>query len=213
MENSKPTTIAEQRRIGPLSHRQPLPGGQRDSSTYNHTIQGSTASMPRHGPNGTADGYSSHDSGRDSNIVQPARNENGQITPRRAYQHYTARTGRDDPFFSEELYRGMLNGHPNNKHVGSMYTASQQQEIDAYYRRLLTPRPNPHFKPSVPPTPPPRLRMEPITSANGSDLDVGDIGYWNPEWSQFVNDDDAEPLLQQQNPDEASPGSPPKSPW
>ena len=168
--------------------------------------------MPPHGSNDTTDGDTSHDSRRSSNTVQPARNENGHIAPRRAYQHYTARTGRDDPFFSDELYGGMLNGQPNNKHVGSIYTCSQQQEIDAYYRRLMAPRPTAQSKTSVPQTPPPRLRMEVAKSANGSDLAVGDIGYWNPEWSVFVNDDDAEPLLQTQYPDEYSPGSPPRSP-
>ena len=213
MENNKRHTIAEERQTRSSSHRQPLPGGQRVSSSRNHTIQGSTASMPPHGSKGTADGYSSHDSRTISNTMQHARQENGPITPCRAYQHYTARTSRDDPFFSDQLYRGMLNGQPNNKHVGSIYTASQQQEINAYYRRLLTPRLNPDFKPSPPPSPPPRLRMEASTSADGSDLAIGDIGYWNPEWSQFVNDDDAEPLLQKENPDESTPKSPPKSPW
>ena len=203
--------MAEERQT--LSHRQPLSSGQRDSSTCNHTIQGPTAGMPPKVTNATADGYSSHGPGRISRAEQPARQEAGQIAPHRAYQHFAARTSRDEPFFSDQLYRGMLNGQPKNKHVGRIYTASQEQEIDEYYRRLLTPHPNPHFRPSPPPSPPPRLRMEETTPADGSDLAVGDIGYWNPEWSMFVNDDDAEPLLQKQNPDDSSPRSPPKSPW
>ena len=205
---------AEERQKRPLSQHLLLPGGQRGSSTRNYTIQGSTVSMPPNGSNGTTDGDNSHEAKRSSNTVQPARNENGDIAPRRAYQHYTGRTGRDDPFFSDELYEGMLNGRPNNNHVGSIYTVSQQQEIDAYYRRLMAPRPTKQYQASVPQTPPPRLRMEVANPANGSDLavgDIGDIAYWNPEWSLFVNDDDAEPLLQTQHPDEFSPGSPPRS--
>ena len=199
-----------ERQKWPLSQSLLLPGDQRGSSTRNHTIQDSTGSMPPHGSNSTTDGDTSF-AGRSSNTVQPAHNENGNIAPRRAYQHYTARTGRDDPFFSDELYEGMLNGRPNNHHVGSIYTVSQQQEIDAYYRRLMAPRPTARSKTSVPQTPPPRLRMEEANPANGSDLAVGDIAYWNPEWSVFVNDDDAEPLLETHHPDEFSPGSPPRS--
>ena len=168
--------------------------------------------MPSHGPNATADGYSPHNIRESSNTVQPARSENGMIAPRRAYQHYTARTGRDDPFFSNELYVGMLDGHPNNNHVGSIYSGSQEQEIDAYYRRLTAPRPNSQRKTSVPQTPPPRLRMETAKSADGLDLAVGDITYWNPEWSEFINDDDAKPLLQRLYPDEYNLGSPSRSP-
>ena len=209
MGKENPHTAERQKR--PLSPRLLLPGGQRVSSTRNHTIQGSTDSMPPHGSNSTTDGDTSHDSRRSSNTVQPACNENGNIAPRRAYQHYTAGTVRDDPFFSDELYEGMLNGRPNNNHGGRIYTVSQQQEIDAYYRRLMAPRPTIQYKTSVPQTPPPRLRMEAANPANGSDLAVGDIAYWNPEWSVFVNDDDAEPLLETQYPDEFRPGSPPRS--
>ena len=211
MVNRNPRTVAGERQKRPLAQRLLLPGGQRGSSTRNHTIQGSTGSMPPHGSNSSTDGDTSHNSRRSSNTVQPARNEDGNIAPRRAYQHYTARTGRDDPFFSDELFGGMLNGQPNNNHVGSIYTGSQQREIDAYYRRLMAPRPTAQSKISVPQTPPPRLRMEVANPGNGLDLAVGDIAYWNPEWSMFVNDDDAEPLLQTENPDEYDPGSPPRS--
>ena len=211
MGNSNGDTITGKRHKRPLSQHLLLPGDQRGSSTRNHTIQGSTGSMPPHGPNGTTDGDTSHDSRRSPNTVQPARNENENIAPRRAY-HYTARTGRDDPFFNDELYAGMLNGQPGNNHVGSLYTSSQQQEIDEYYRRLMAPRPTAQSKTSVPQTPPPRLRMEAAKSADGSGLAVGDIAYWNPEWSMFVNEHDAEPLLQTQYPDDYSPGSPPMSP-
>ena len=196
MGNSNPHTITGKLHKRPLSQHLLLLGGQRGSSTRNHTIQGSTGSMPPHGPNGTTDGDTSHNSTRSPNTVQPARNENENLAPRRAYQHYTARTGRDDSFFSDELYAGMLNGQPSDSHVGSLYTSSQQQEIDAYYRRLMAPHPTAQSKTSVPQTPPPRLRMEAAKPENGSDLAVGDIAYWNPEWSMFVNDDDAEALLQ-----------------
>ena len=210
MAKENPHTGERQKR--PLSQSLLLRGYQRGSSTRNHTIQGSTSSMPHHGSNDTTDGDTTHVSRRSSNTMQPARNENGNIVPRRAYQHYTARTGRDDPFFSDELFDGMLNDRPNNNHVGSIYTVSHQQEIDAYYRRLMAPRPTAQSKTSLPQTPPPRLRMEAAKPANGSDLAVDDIAYWNPEWSVFVNDDDAEPLLQTQHPDEFSPGSPSMSP-
>ena len=168
--------------------------------------------MSAQGSNGTTDGHPSPDSTRSSNTVLPARNETGNIAPRRAYQHYTACTGQDDPFFSDELFVGMLNGQPNNNHVGSIYTVSKQQEIDAYYRRLMAPRPpkpQPLSKPGVlqqTPPPPPRLRMETAKEANGEDLAVGDIAFWNPEWSLFVNEDYAEPLLQSQYPDEYNRG-------
>ena len=207
MGNSDPHTIAGKHQRRHSSQHLLPPGGQRGSSTRSHTTQDSTGSRPSQGPNATADGYNSHNTRRPSTIVQPARNENGMIASRRAYQHYTARTGQDDPFFSDELCVGMLNGRPNNDHVGSIYTGSQQQEIDAYYRRLMAPRPNSQCKTSVPQTPPPRLRMETANSADGLDLAVGDITDWNPEWSEFVNDDDAKPLLQRLYPDEYHPGS------
>ena len=43
--------------------------------------------------------------------------------------------------------------------------------------------------------------------AEESDLVVGDIAGWNPEWEAFINEHDAEPLLRTQFPDEYSPGS------
>ena len=192
MENKDPHKIAGGHQIPLWLQRLLLQSGQRSTSTRNHTTEGFADIMSPHGSNGTTNGCTSHDSGDFSTTLQPARNQNGYIAPLRAYQQYTARTGRDDPFFSNELYHGMLNGQPDNKQVGRMYTNSQQQEIDAYYRRLMAPRPEQQPKISAPPTPPPRLRMEAMTSANGSDLAVGDMAYWNPEWSDFVNDDDAE---------------------
>ncbi len=44
--------------------------------------------------------------------------------------------------------------------------------------------------------------------AEDSDLVVGDIAGWNPEWEAFVNEHDAEPLLRVQYPDDYPPGSP-----
>ena len=199
LRNRNPHTIASESQTRPSSNRQLLPGGYRGTSTRSQATQGSTGTMLPHSSNGTTDSCTSHDSQKFSNTLQPARNQNESIASRRAYQHYTARTSRDDPFFSEELYRGMLNGKPDNAHVGSMYTSSKQQEIDAYYRRLMAPRPEQQRKPSPPPTPPPRLRMEAGT-------------YWNPEWSNWVNVDDAEPLVQTQHQGDDSPESPSVSP-
>lgn len=164
--------------------------------------------MSTHRSNGTTNNSSSRDPGSSSNTVQPALNENVNIARRRAYRHLAARTSRNDPFFSDELFQGMLNGQPSNEHIGSMYTTSKQQEINEYYRRLLAPRPNSQPQVSAPQTPPPRLRTD---TANPADLAVDDISYWNPEWSWFVNDDDAEPLLEAQNPEEYGDRSPPSS--
>ena len=167
--------------------------------------------MPSHDSNGTTDNNTSHNSRSSSNsvqpassnTVQPARNENEKTAPRRSHLHYAACTSRDDPFFSDELYRDMLNGQPNNNHVGSMYTTSKQQEIDSYFRRLMAP-PRPQRKISPPPTPPPRLRMDTPK--------VGEIPYWDPEWNQWVNLDDAdEPLVETQKPGECNPRSPTSS--
>ena len=173
----------------------------------------------------------------------------------------------DDPFFADELFDGTLDGQPSNHHVESIDTRAEQQAIDEYYRRLMTPRPgivsdrtgqedsmpsaprsrmeqpstvsvadllDPHSRPqarqhgvamqhSAPnlPTAPGQagrarsaVRAPPgaLRSADASDLVAGSTVLWSNEWSAFVNDHNAEPLLQAHYPDEYPPESPPGTP-
>ena len=160
----------------------------------------------------------------------------------RPHQQPAARAIQDDPFFPDELFNGMLNGQPDNNHIGSIYTRSQQQEIDEYYYRLIAPRPRPEAQTNArqgPMPPPPRPRMEegggvpqqhiprnvPVAHAqssnappvaqvtqDASDPAIDTTTLWNPEWWAFINDHDAEPLLQAHHPDENTPGSPTGTP-
>ena len=190
-------------------------------------------------------------------------NENAHIAPQRPYRRRTASTSRDDPFLSDELLDGMLNGHPHANYVGSIYTRSLQKEIDEYYQRVMAPPPRVEPESDAPEDvvqpPPPFWILEepsvfvadlldpdsrPPTEQGGgtqqismldnvpgasaqvdsaptfdqlvaewlppeedweSNLVVGDITLWNPEWSKFVGDHDAEPLLRGDYPDEYPP--------
>ncbi|KAL9133270.1 MAG: hypothetical protein Q9175_005549, partial [Cornicularia normoerica] len=52
---------------------------------------------------------------------------------------------------------------PDNNHVGSMYTGSQQRDIDDYYLRLMAPRPRVELEINTPEDPlplPPHFRQE-----------------------------------------------------
>lgn len=201
-------------------HSQRQPGSERFRSAQNPAIQDVTGDMPSYDQNGPTEGRNPHNPGSSAACVQLTRDGNGNIVPRRAYQHFEESTAQDDPFFSDELFEGMLNGHPDINHVGSMYTHAQQQEIDDYYHRLMTPHPRPESAPSAPQNPmppPPPIQVAQVAGSatqpvEESDLALGDISDWDPAWSEFVNDHDAEPLLQAGHPDEYEEKSPPGSP-
>ena len=77
-------------------------------------------------------------SGTQSNPIDLSRKEPHE-PPQRANSPPTPRHIQDDPFLSSSLFNGMLTNRPNNNHIGSIYTRSQQREHDDYYERLLTP--------------------------------------------------------------------------
>lgn len=124
----------------PSSHRQRQPGSERISSAINPVFKNSTCDRRAYAPYSRPKSYDSYDSRSPSSPVEPSRND-AHTASRRAYRQSTASTVQDDPFFSDELFNGMLNGQPDANHVGSMYTRSYQREIDDYYQRLMTPRP------------------------------------------------------------------------
>lgn len=203
------------------SHHQHQPGSERLRSVPSHAIQDVTGDLPSHDQNSPTQGRNSHNPGSSATRVQLRREGNGNIAPRHAYQHFEESTVKDEPFFSDELFEGILNGHPDNNHVGSMYTHAQQREIHEYYHRLMTPHPMPEpatnaSETSVPPPPPvpqvPQVTNSATQPLGESDLAVGDIAGWDPAWSEFVNDHDAEPLLRANHPDEYKHTSPPESP-
>ncbi|KAM0801054.1 hypothetical protein BDR22DRAFT_907134 [Usnea florida] len=80
----------------------------------------------------------------------------------------------DDPFFSDELFNGMLTGQPNNNHIGSIYTISQQREHDEHYDRLMIPR-NTKNHPQHPPPPPQPVRVPNPSSASVAAIQNPDI--------------------------------------
>ena len=195
---------------------------------------------PRHQrqPDGPPDSDKPSDSGSSSDLVESTRLDDEHTAPYRARQQPAARAIQDDPFFPDELFNGMLNGQPDNNHVGSIYTWSQQQEIDEYYYRLMAPRPRPEAQTNArqgPMPPPPRPRMEegggvpqqhiprnvPVAHAqsgnappvaqvtqDASDPTSDTTTLWDPEWWAFVNDHDAEHLLRAHYQDDNTPGSP-----
>lgn len=202
------------------SHHQHQPGSERLRSVPSHAIQ-DTGDLPSHDQNSLTRGRDSHNPGSSAARVQLRREGNGNIEPRQAYQHFEESTIQNEPFFSDELFEGNLNGHTDNNHVGNMYTHAQQREIDEYYRRLMTPHPRPETETNAPetamPPPPPVPQVPQVTNSatqpvRESDLAVGDIAGWDPAWSEFVNDHDAEPLLRANHPDEYKHTSPPESP-
>ena len=134
------------------------------------------------------------------NTVSLPRSGGWHIPPCRAYQQAIADTTPDDPFFSDELFNSMLNGQPDNNHVGSMYTYSQQEEIDEYHRRQLMPRPGPGKCSDDSVESEVSLSCFDVLDGStrqvgGEELVVGDMAGWNAEWEAFVHGHDAEPLL------------------
>ena len=221
MEASNPSMSTGEPQPSHSSSSQRQPRSERLHSVQNPAIQDVTDDMPSYDQNGPTEGRSSYNPGSSAARVQLTRDGNGNIAPRRAYQHFEESTAQDDPFFSDELFEGMLNGNPDINHVGSMYTHAQQQEIDDYYHRLMTPHPRPESAPSAPqnpmPPPPPPIQVAQVAGSatqpvEESDLAVGDIAGWDPAWSEFVNVHDAVPLLQAGHPDGYEEKSPPGSP-
>lgn len=203
------------------SRSQHQPGNEQFHSAQNPGIRDVTDDMPPYDQNAPTEGRNSHDPGSSGRRTELNRNENGNVAPSPAYQHFEESTAQDDPFFSDELFNGMLNGHPDNNHVGNMYTHAQQREIDGYYHELMTTHPRPEADTNSPetymPPPPPVPSVTQVTGsatqpAEGSDLTVGDIAGWDPAWSEFVNFHDVEPLLQAENPDDYKEKSPPGFP-
>ena len=215
VETRRPHENTGERQPPPSSHPQRQPDSEPFRSDLDPAVQNVMGDVPSNGPEGPTESNNFHHPGSSVVPAQPTRNEDEHIPPHLAYQHYTASTAQDDPFFPDELFNGMLNGHPDNTHVGSIYTLSQQQEIDNYYRHLMAPRPSSASQQTSAPQnsiiPPPPL--VPPRPADGSDLTVGDISQWDPAWSAFVHDDDdAEALLRAQYPDEYAERSPPAEP-
>lgn len=124
----------------PSSRSQRQPGRERLSSGLNPNAEDSSGRTPAHDNYNPPEAPASNHLGNQPNNVNSNRNAT-QTAPRQAYQQPTASYVQDDPFFSDELYNGMLNGHPDANHVGSIYTRAKQQDIDEYYRRVMTMRP------------------------------------------------------------------------
>lgn len=133
----------------PSSHRQRQSASERFSSVLNPPIGNSTSETPAHVLIRPPEAHESIHSRNQPSSVELTRND-VHIAPRRASQQSTARYIQDDPFFSDELFNGMLNGQPDNNHVGSMYTRSQQRDIDDYYQRLMAPRPRVELETNTP---------------------------------------------------------------
>lgn len=122
------------------SHHQRLPGGERFGSVLNVVFQDFADVTTTHVSNSPPSEHNSRNSGSPSEHVKTA-HIGAHTAPRRAYRQPTANNVQDDPFFSDELCDGMLDGQPDANHVGRMYTHSQQLEIDEYYQRLMAPHP------------------------------------------------------------------------
>ena len=148
--------VAEGSRLSQLSHH---PGNTLSGSLHNHQ-----------------QGQGAHNVGNPSGHVGNSGNTGQPATHRRAYLQAKARATQDDPFFSDELFEGMLNGQPDNNHVGSMYTVAQQKEHDEYYRRLMMPRPRPANALQNPMPPSPQDGVGEAPSVFVSDLLDPNIG-------------------------------------
>ena len=103
-------------------------------------------------PNPPQQFQQSQNSGTQSNPIDLSRQETYE-PPHRAHSPPTPTHAQDDPFFSDELFNGMLTGHPNNKYIGSIYPRSQQLEHDKYCERLLTSRTTTNHPQHPPPQP------------------------------------------------------------
>lgn len=107
------------------SNRQRPAGSERTNPTLDSTVVETAGDNVSHAaPDGSV-------SNVPENRPNPGEN-NLRSVPRRHYQHPAVNAVRDDPFFSDELFNGMLNGQPDTNHVGSMYTQSHQRDIDEY---------------------------------------------------------------------------------
>ena len=205
----------------PSSHPQRQAGSERTNPTVNSTVQGTAGDSQGHASHGTLQGNGS---------IDPEMAQKNARAERRAQgQQPAVRNIRDDPFFSDELFIGMLNDQPNNDHVGRMYARFHQREIDEYYQRVTDPRPrldpesdaieNPmpssaqqQMTHNVPGAPAHGGNGQPVTQAptgalrlaraSINDLDFGDITDWNSAWSTFVNDHESKPLMRGHYPDE-----------
>ena len=212
----------------PSSHRQRQAGSERINPTLNPTVEDTAGDTLGHASSGAPEGNGSNNPGDHPNSREMTRN-NARTEPRRQHQQPAVNTVRDDPFFSDELFNGMLNDQPDSNHVGSMYTRSHQREIDAYYQRVTDPRPrlepesdtleNPitssaqqQTTHNIPGAAANGGNAAPVTQApNGAlrlarssinDLDYGNITDWNSAWSSFVNDHDSKHLMRGHYPDE-----------
>lgn len=217
----------------PSSHPQRRPGSERTSSTLNSAVEDVPGNSLNDIPNGAPEENGSNGSGDLSMSSEKARDE-AHTAPRRQYRQPNARPVQDEPFFSDGLFNGMLNGQPDNNHVGSMYTRSHEQEIDQHYQRVTGPRPGIELESDTleglaPPSPHQQMTYNISGSSRQGDnapptahgptgaprpaqvpnvgFDVGDIADWHPAWSSFVNDHDNKPLLRGHFPDEYSYGS------
>ncbi len=109
------------------------------SSALNPAANDNVSNTPYHVHNNHPEDNNSYDSGNRPDLMEPTRND-ANTSSRQAHQQPTANPVQDDPFFSDELYNGMLNGRPDAHHVGSMYTRSQQRAFDNFYQNLMASR-------------------------------------------------------------------------
>lgn len=212
----------------PSSHRQRQAGSERTNAALNPEVGGPARETLHAIPHGDPEGNGSNESEKQPNPGEVTHND-VRSTPRQQYRLPAANTVRDDPFFSDELFNGMLNGQPDSNHIGNMYTRSHQREIDEYYQRVTGQRPVLELEnntlekpmassaqqqtidnlasapahgsnaPLVAQAPTGALRL---ARASINDLDFGDIRDWNSAWSSFVNDHDSKPLMRGHYPDE-----------
>ena len=109
------TNIGQQQgRLAPYESRQDNTMDTRNPDTNAGERQLRPSSHHQRQPDGPPDDDNSSDAGNSADHAEPAHHD----APRRAHQYPTARTIQDDPFFPDELFNGMLNGQPQNNHVG-----------------------------------------------------------------------------------------------
>ncbi len=155
----------------PSSYHQRQPGSERMSSAFDPTIDDNVGNTPFDIHNNHQEHHGSHNSGNQLNPTELV-DRNAQTGSRRIHQQPTASPVHDDPFFSDELYNGMLNGRPDAHHVGSMYTRSQQRAFDNFYQHLMAPRaraePGSNAQDVMPP--PPRFEQEELQTVDVAGL-------------------------------------------
>lgn len=209
----------------PASHRQRLAGSGRTNPALNATVEDTAGGHVSHA---APEGDGSNASGNQPNPGDVTRVD-AHTAPRRQHRQPARNTIRDDPFFSDELFNGMLTGQPDRNHVGRIYTRSQQRDIDEYYQRVTGARPEvgperdtpgngslgsgqqqmTHNIPGAPShggfVPPYGLlpgRLTRPAPASVRELDYGDIRDWDDAWASFVYDHDGKALLRGHYPDE-----------